>query len=119
METNHGLSYKLHPRESLFWAGVCLKHRIEGIQEAEQIIDSYGFITDFKQFSDLAVSISIEIEAGKVMPLYNALALTFKMAGFKDLGVAISDKTATIILFNLSFARGSGDLRVEIPSVPG
>jgi hypothetical protein len=104
---------------NVFWTGICKLPRIDGIQEAEKIIDELGFITDFKQFSDLAISLVIEIEACKVKKLYHALSEKFTLDPFEALKVGEDDKTSTQIFFNISFTEGHGDLKIDVPSVPG
>lgn len=104
---------------NIFWTGICMRHRIEGLQEAEEIIDALGFITDFKQFSDLAISLVIDIETCKVNTLYHALSEKFTLDPFEDLKVKADDKRSTQIFFNISFTEGHGDLKIEVPSVPG
>ena len=104
---------------NIFWTGICMQHRIEGMQEAEEIIDALGFITDFKQFSDLAIGLVIDIEACKVNKLYHALSGKFILDPFEDFKVKADDKRSTQIFFNISFTEGHGDLKIEVPSVPG
>jgi hypothetical protein len=114
---NH--STENHHNGNIFWTGICMQHRIEGMQEAERIIDALGFITDFKQFSDLAISLVIDVEACKVNRLYLALSEKFRLDPFDELKVGEDDKTSTQIFFNISFTEGHGDLKTEVPSVPG
>jgi hypothetical protein len=104
---------------NIFWTGICMQDRIEGMQEAEKIIDALGFITDFKQFSDLGISLVIDVEACKVNRLYHALSEKFRLDPFEELNLFEDDKTSVQIFFNISFAEGRGNLSIELPNVPG
>ena len=112
-------STETHHKGNIFWTGICKQHRIEGMQEAEEIIDALGFITDFKQFSDLAISLVIDVEACKVNKLYHALSEKFVMDPFDEIQVENDDTNSTQIFFNISFTEGHGELKIEVPNVPG
>lgn len=108
--------FKSHVSNSIFWSAVGHGDRITVISECERIIDNYGFIMEFKKFSDLALSLYIDVESNKIPRLYEALksVLNLDVFDFKE----VNEKTHTIFL-NISFADGHGDLKQEIPNVPG
>ena len=108
-----------HNIGTIYWSGIFMQDRIKGIQEAETIIDELGFITDFKQFSDLAICLIIEIEQDKVNALYHALTEKFKMDEFTVIPEQKGGIISQQIFFNISFKEGHGNLKVEVPSVPG
>ncbi len=101
----------------IFWNGICNEDRIPGISRIEECIGKYGFITDFKFFSDLSVSMLIEIDGKNINALYENLLQIISISKSSDL---IPDsETEFLILFNIIFTKGTGNLKVEIPSVPG
>ena len=102
---------------NVFWTGYCDKERIAAISEIERIVDLYGFITDFKQFSDISISIMIELEESRVDVLYNALKRFVNLNEYEGLH-STSNRERSIFL-NITFSKGTGDLRVEVPAVPG
>lgn len=103
--------------KSLFWTGYCNADRMIAISEIEKIVSGYGYIVDFRQFSDISITIVIELEESKVDLLYLALSRYMSMNDFEPIN---SDSTVECSVFlNTSFASGTGDLRIEIPAVPG
>lgn len=108
--------FKSHNTHSIFWSAIGHGGRIEVIQASENIINKYGFINEFKQFSDLALSISIEVSPDKIRDLYDALKEHLRLDPFDFKEV---NENTNIVFLNISFADGHGDLRVEVPQVPG
>jgi hypothetical protein len=103
--------------KNFFWTGYCSKERIVAIREIEEIISAHGFITDFKLFSDIAISIQIESEELKIDKLYTALTDYISLNEFEKLNSDSSDEC--LVSLNITFTKGTGDLKIEIPSVPG
>ncbi len=101
----------------IYWKGICNKNRIEGISSIEEVISEYGFLLDIKLFSDLSISMIIEIEERNIYSLYQNLSEMIDMSDFVDF--ASSSTRERVILFNVTFVKGSGDLRVEVPASPG
>ncbi|MDA3905874.1 MAG: hypothetical protein PF484_07350 [Bacteroidales bacterium] len=93
------------------------KERTIGISDIEKSINKYGFIIDFKMFSDFSISMIIEIEEFKVDTLFDELTSYMKMNEFENRST--DSKKECIILLNVTFTKGTGDLRIEIPAVPG
>lgn len=93
------------------------KERIIGISDIEKSITKYGFIIDFMMFSDISISMIIEIEEFKVNALFDELSSYMKMNEFEI--ISTDSKRDCIILLNVTFTKGTGDLRIEIPAVPG
>lgn len=103
--------------ELFYWTGFCSKNRNQAISEIEQIISKHGFITDFKKFSDISISLVIEITERKIDLLYNELFEYMTLYDFNLLSSA-SENERTILL-NITFTKGTGDLKIEVPAVPG
>ena len=103
--------------KNIFWTGYCKTNRISAISEIEKIVTNFGYITDFKQFSDISLTIVIEVEERKINSLYLALK---QFMNLNDFELINSDSTIErVILMNTTFNDGTGDLRVETPAVPG
>ena len=102
---------------NLFWSGYSKQERHEAINTLQAIVSKYGSITDFKPFSDVQITLVIETEASKIEALYEALNQTIGMDDY-DPGMALLRNEITLFL-TVSFAKGTGNLRIEIPAVPG
>lgn len=101
----------------IFWTGYSKKERIAVISEIEKIVNTYGFITDFKQFSDISLSLTIEIEDIKIMELYSALSKNISLDEYKI--SPLEPNNECVIFLNLTFIKGKGNMKHEIPNVPG
>lgn len=101
----------------IFWTGYCKRDRIAAISEIENCISIYGYITDFKQFSDVSLSICIEVAKSKIDLLYLELSKCIILDDFEWFH---SDSEVDCQVFlHISFSQGKGDLKVVIPEVPG
>ena len=100
---------------SIFWTGYCNKERIIAIIDIENIINDHGYLVDFKQFSDISISITIELEESKIDRLYNILKNYMSMNEFEYLNSTYD--TERIVFFNITFIKGTGDLRIEIQDI--
>ena len=103
--------------KNFFWSGYCSKERIVAIKGIEEIITAFGFITDFKLFSDIAISIQIETEELKIDKLYTALSEYISLNEFEKVYSFSSNEC--LVSLNITFTKGTGNLKIEIPSVPG
>ncbi len=102
---------------NIFWTAYSSKGRYEALGEIERMIDNHGFITDFKEFSNISLMLKIEIEERKIDVLYSELSNYMTM----DATVPINSDSSLerVIFMNVSFPAESGNLRVEVPAVPG
>jgi len=102
---------------NIFWSAYCIKGRYEALAEIERIIDNHGFITDFKEFSNISLMLKIECEERKIDALYSELAHYMTM----DQTVSLNSNSLAerVIFMNVSFPAESGNMRVEVPAVPG
>lgn len=101
----------------LYWTGICSKERNQAITQIGAIINRHGFFTDFKLFSDVSLSMVIEIEERKVDALYEELADYLALEDFSP--VHSNSAKERIILFHVTFTRGTGNVAREVPAVPG
>ncbi|MEZ4907978.1 MAG: hypothetical protein R2771_10165 [Saprospiraceae bacterium] len=102
---------------TIFWNAYCINDRIIAISKIEKIINIYGYITDFKQFSDISLSIRIELEELNVDNLFNALKSYLSFNHFEKINS--SSKRERLIFLNITFVKGTGDMKIEIPAIPG
>jgi len=87
--------------KNIFWTAYCENERIIAIGEIEKIVNSYGYISDFKQFSDIALMIKIELEKLKIDKLYNALKSYIRLNDFEKLNSTSTNER--IIFLNITF----------------
>lgn len=103
--------------ENIFWTGLSDNERHSVIDKIQRIVSKYGDIVDVHLFSDVSLSMTIEIEEFKIDKLYDELTKILRVQRLKSLN-SISKKERTIYL-NITFSKGTGDLRIKVPSVPG
>lgn len=103
--------------ENIFWTGYSNNERHASINTIENVVSKYGDIVDFKFFSDISLTMAIEIEEFKIDALYNELANTIRIDKFETLN-AVSKKERKVYL-NVTFTKGTGNLTIEVPNVPG
>lgn len=103
--------------ENIFWKGYSNDERLSSITTIKELIARYGDIVDFKLFSDVSLTVVIEIAAFNVDKLYDELAENIGMDKFDYLH-SIARKERRIYL-NITFTKGTGNLIIEVPAVPG
>jgi hypothetical protein len=103
--------------KNIFWSGYCNGARIEAISTLQRVIHDFGYITDFKIFSDVAISMRIEIEELNIDRLYEALTGYLNITGFDK--ITSASKSERVIFLHITFTKGTGDVKLEVPAVPG
>lgn len=107
-------------RKGISWQAYTKDDRQEVIRAIQNTISSNdGCIMNFNMFSDLALSLSMEIEENKIVELYQALNEVVTLEEFDDTIVGKQSKNERLIFMNISFSRGKGKLKMNIPEVPG
>jgi hypothetical protein len=101
----------------IYWTGYCRTERVAAIHQLEAAVQPFGFITDFKRFSDVALTVFIELPTNKIEPLYEALGQIMEMKEWETTETT-STQTCEIAL-ELNFSSGTGQLSISTPSVPG
>lgn len=103
--------------EKIFWTGISNDERHSAINKIKDVVSKYGYLVDVHLFSDISLNMTIEIEELKIDKLYDELnkLIGVQMPGYLN---SISKKERTIYL-NITFAKGTGNLKIEVPSVPG
>lgn len=95
---------------------------IEALREA--ITDAGGWIVDFRLFSNLALSVIIEIGPAGLSRLIERLdrieiSLTEESRRSVPAPPPAPTDEEIRVLFNLTFRGGDGELRLPIPAIPG
>ena len=103
--------------KNVFWTGYCNRERTAAISELEKLVNQYGYITDFKLFSDISIAIKIELEEFKIDKLYDALKKYISLNDFDSVNSV--SHAERVIYLNITFMKGTGDLKIDIPAVPG
>lgn len=115
-ELLHGQYYSKHS-QNIFISGYCSSDRNEAIYKIENTIDNFGFIIDFKTFSDISINFIINIEENKISQLYHELS---GLLALDDIELPYSESEIEKIVFlKITFSNATGKLRTEIPVVPG
>lgn len=107
----------IKPMENIFWTGYSNDERHTAINKIQSVVSKYGDLVDFKLFSDISLSMTIEIEEFKIDKLHDELSKNIAIEKSEYLN-SISRNERTVYL-NITFARGTGNLKIEVPSVPG
>ena len=104
----------------LNWRVFSNQDRIKAIEALKAIISKNdGYIVNFNLFSDLALSLTVEIEERNIIDLYSELESIMQITEAKPSHLNDNSKKDWWILMNVSFSKGKGNLKVEIPNVPG
>jgi hypothetical protein len=100
-----------------YWTGISHDERIKAISETTYIVDKYGIISTSNRFSDLSFNLMIEIEECKVNDLYINLKEILFM---EDMESYLTDsRTDCVVFLSITFTKSTGDLKIEVPNVPG
>ncbi|PXX25717.1 hypothetical protein [Arenibacter sp. ARW7G5Y1] len=99
----------------IFWKGYSKESRYETLDKINQIINRSGDVVDVKQFSDISMSLRIEVEEQKIEKLYLDLKNYIELDDF-DILESSTNSERTIFL-NISFSLGKGNIEVAVPYV--
>ncbi|RIV20017.1 hypothetical protein DYU11_24210 [Fibrisoma montanum] len=100
-----------------YWVGYCEEDRLRATPQIARIINQHGALVNSNFFSDLATSFVIEVPADQIQALHTDLQQLIQLEDAQPL--PSNGSYECTVLLNLSFARGSGNLKVEVPAVPG
>lgn len=94
------------------------RHKIlADIKNAITANDAY--VVNFNMFSDLALNLSLEIEEHRIHGLHDQLVGICEMSDFDVKIIDHDSKKEWLIFMNISFGKGKGKLKLNIPEVPG
>ncbi|PTX18270.1 hypothetical protein C8N40_10669 [Pontibacter mucosus] len=104
----------------LNWQVFTEQDRNKAIEELKgKILSNGGYIINSTFFSDLALSLTIEIQENDILKLYASIqeSMTISEPGFDNLIVNAGKEWW--IFINVTFRQGKGDLKIDVPNVPG
>lgn len=103
--------------KNIFWTGFSNDERHSAINKIQSVVSKYGDIVDVHLFSDISLCMTIEIEEFKIDKLYDGLAQIIGVQKPEYLNsISLMERT---IYLNITFTKGTGNLKIEVPSVPG
>ena len=108
--------------KKLNWSGFSRQERMEVIDEVEELVrQSNGWITDHQMFSNHSINFIIEIPLGKTQDLYRKLEGLLRMDDLKahDNPQDQTGEDESKVFIHVHFLHEKGDLKIEIPHVPG
>lgn len=101
----------------IYWTGICSADRTNGLNQIKECVDRFGFIQDFHLFSDISIALNVSIEEKKIAALYEALSDSVHLDFYE---ITASDRiNERTLMINITFAKGTGDMKNEVASVPG
>jgi len=107
-------------KRKLSWQLYSSDDRNKVINLIKQAIDDIdGCILNFNLFSDLDLTLRVEVGAHMIEPLHNSLSQIVNIASLEDQYVNLSSEREWTIFINISFRSGRGTLKQEIPEVNG
>lgn len=107
-------------RKKLNWTAYSNEERLIAIEKIKDTISfNEGTIMNFSMFSDLALNLSIEVEENKLKILHDALSAILTVSALDFESINLSSQKEWLVFLNISFAKGTGSFKVQIPDVPG
>ena len=103
--------------KNIFWTAYTHQDRHLAINALTEMINSHGYIVDFKPLSDISLTFVIEIAESKINDLFNILKDNISIDSFEPLNS--DSERERVIYLNITFSKGIGDLRIEVPAIPG
>ena len=102
------------------WKAISTGNRNAVIEYCKTAItEREGCILNFQLFSDLALSLVIEIEEKYLTDLYETLSQVASISESPPDGLDLHSEASYWVLIHISFSRGKGELEIEVPEVPG
>ncbi|MBD0825224.1 hypothetical protein [Aestuariibaculum marinum] len=102
-------------KKFIFWKGYCNESKFIALDKINRIINNYGDIVDIKQFSDISITLKVELEELQIDRLYSDLKDYIKLDEFENMN-SKSTRERTIFI-NISFASAKGNVKIEVPYV--
>ena len=107
-------------QQKLKWQAYTGHDRNRIIQEIKDIIsNSDGYIINSSIFSDFAINLNIEIEPSGILSLHRELSEIINVSDFNHENVNLNSRKEWLIFLHISFSSGKGELKSNIPAVPG
>ena len=112
-------TFKIFPsgRKQFYWKGYGYAERHSIINQIENIINQNAYIDDFHMFSDVAISLKINVEERYLVSLHKELSGIIQLP---ELTVnELHSSVECTVFLNLTFSHATGNLKIEVPAVPG
>jgi len=107
-------------QQSINWQIFSSNDRNTVIEQLKTVIsDNDGCIINSNMFSDLALSLSIEIEEKNILKLHKTLTNIAQVSAFDSTVINPQSTKEWVLYLNVSFSGGKGDLKREVAAVPG
>jgi len=103
--------------KNLFWTAYSRGDRHDTIRKLKETVAGYGDLVDFRFFSDISIVVTIEIQERNVNFLYGKLSELLSLDEAESL--PSNSERERVIYLNVTFARATGNLTIDVPSVPG
>ncbi len=106
--------------KKLNWQAYTSKDRNEITEKIKDLIShNDGCIVNFTLFSDLALTLSVEIEEQHILTFHKALSEVLSVDALDDTIINPASNREWIIFLNISFSFGTGKMKRIVPAVPG
>ena len=106
--------------KKLNWQAYTGEERNKVIEDVKQtILNNDGCIVNFNMFSDLEISLSIEIEENRIVDLHRSFSEILKISDCDLTKINLDSKKEWLIFMSISFSVGKGKLSIEKPAIPG
>ncbi|MEM9982064.1 MAG: hypothetical protein AAF734_06180 [Bacteroidota bacterium] len=107
-------------KNKLNWHIYSHQERNAVINHLKAIISSAdGYIISSNFFSDIAMNLTVEIEERNIKTLHYLLSQEMSISKFDVNTFDQASKKEWWIFLNINFGQGKGDLKINIPNVPG
>lgn len=104
----------------LNWRAYAAGERNAVINDVKDILlDNGGYLLNFQPFSDLALSLTIEIEEKDIPAMFQALKSKLNLDNVKPDHLNQTSSDEWWIFLHISFIEGKGKLETIVPEVPG
>ncbi|MGL2994822.1 hypothetical protein [Flavobacterium sp. TSSA_36] len=103
--------------KNIYWKGYTSLERHFALEAIQSVVSRFGCIINAVMFSDVAVTLVIEIEANRIDQLYQELQQLMAMDAFQKMDtIATKEK---VIYCTITFSKATGNLKNEVSNVPG
>jgi hypothetical protein len=100
-----------------YWTGISRNNRTKAISDITEIIDRYATIHNFQRSSDISLSLLLEVKECDLDKLKQELKKIITIEG--DDPDLSGPGTTCIVFFNITFTKGTGNMEIEAPKIPG
>ena len=99
-----------------FWRAITAKERIEAIPAITAAIGKYAILLQFQRFSDISLSLVLELPENQLGNLHEELMSLMSVEAPELPSHGLPSEC--ILLLQVDFAKGTGELVIENPNLP-